>query len=533
MSGLGKGITMASIGRILKNRGYKIAPMKIDPYINIDAGTMNPYQHGEVYVLADGTEVDLDLGHYERFMDAELGREHTITTGIIYSAVIERERKGGYLGNTVQIIPHVTDEIKARIRRVAANSGADLCLVEIGGTVGDIESMPFLEAVRQMQGEEDATDFLFIHVTLVPITSETLKEQKTKPTQHSVKALRELGLQPDIIVCRCKKPLKNDVKKKIAMFCSVKNEAVISVQDVSDIYEVPLLLEKEGIAEYIMKKLELTQLTEDHEWAQMVARRKKSVAGKEISIALVGKYVELEDSYLSIKEAIGHTAAELGCNVERKMIEAEDLEGVTVRDLESIFSDVQGILVPGGFGVRGVEGKINAITYARVYKIPFLGICFGFQLAAIEAARNIAQLHDADSTELNQGERLTPVVDLLEKEQKDDVKGGRMRLGDHEVFIRKDTLAEQIYGKNRILERHRNRYGINQEYIGQIEREGVIFSGTDRSGVRMEILEIDAEKHPFFIATQFHPEFKSRPTKPSPPFVAFVKACMHHSSRQM
>lgn len=533
MSGLGKGITMASIGRILKNRGYRIVPMKIDPYINIDAGTMNPYQHGEVYVLADGTEVDLDLGHYERFMDVELSREHNITTGIIYSAVIERERKGGYLGDTVQIIPHVTNEIKTRIRRVAANSSADLCLVEIGGTVGDIESMPFLEAVRQMQCEEDGTDFLFVHVTLVPVTSVTLNEQKTKPTQHSVKALRELGLQPDIIVCRCKRLLKDDAKKKIAMFCSVKNEAVISAQDAGDIYEVPLLLEQEGIAEYIMKKLQLTQLTEDHEWAQMVARRKRSVAaGRDISIALVGKYAELEDSYLSIKEAIGHAAAELGCNAETKLIEAEDLEGatVTVTDSDSIFSGVQGILVPGGFGVRGVEGKINAITYARVHKIPFLGICFGFQLAVIEAARNLAQLHDAHSIEL--GETQTPVIDLLEEQQKVAVKGGTMRLGDYEVFIRKDTLAEQIYGKNKILERHRHRYEVNPEYIGRIEREGVIFSGTNRSGVRMEIVEMEAENHPFFVATQFHPEFKSRPTKPSPPFIAFVNACMHHSSRQ-
>lgn len=533
MSGLGKGITMASIGRILKNRGYKIVPMKIDPYINIDAGTMNPYQHGEVYVLADGTEVDLDLGHYERFMDVELSREHNITTGIIYSAVIERERKGGYFGDTVQIIPHVTNEIKTRIRRVAANSNADLCLVEIGGTVGDIESMPFLEAVRQMQCEEDGTDFLFVHVTLVPVTSVTLNEQKTKPTQHSVKALRELGLQPDIIVCRCKRLLKDDVKKKIAMFCSVKNEAVISAQDAGDIYEVPLLLEQEGIAEYIMKKLQLTQLTEDHEWAQMVARRKRSVAtGRDISIALVGKYTELEDSYLSIKEAIGHAAAELGCNVEMKLVEAEDLEGatVTVTDSDSIFSGVQGILVPGGFGVRGVEGKINAITYARVHKIPFLGICFGFQLAVIEAARNLAQLHDAYSIEL--GETQTPVIDLLEEQQKVAVKGGTMRLGDYEVFIRKDTLAEQIYGKNKILERHRHRYEVNPEYIERIEREGMIFSGTNKSGVRMEIVEMEAENHPFFVATQFHPEFKSRPTKPSPPFIAFVNACMHHSSRQ-
>ncbi|MDI6885579.1 MAG: CTP synthase (glutamine hydrolyzing) [archaeon] len=545
MSGLGKGITMASIGRLLKNRGYKIVPIKIDPYINIDAGTMNPYQHGEVYVLGDGAEVDLDLGHYERFMDVELGREHNITTGVIYAAVIDRERKGDYLGQTVQIIPHVTNEIKARIREVAAkplqglrvspsgacggtgrardgaephNSGADICLVEIGGTVGDIESMPFLEAVRQMQREEEEDDFLFVHVTLVPFTA--LNEQKTKPTQHSVKALRELGLQPDVIVCRSKKPLKEDVKEKIAMFCNVRREAVISAPDTGDIYEVPLLLEHEGIVEYVMDKLRLTPLTEDREWAQMVERRKESLQGRKIRVAIVGKYAELEDSYLSIKEAIKHAAVALGCNVELKWLEAEDLEGVD--GLDPFFKDVQGILVPGGFGIRGTEGKINAIAYAREHKIPFLGLCFGFQLAVIEAARNIAHLQDAHSTEHCATPH--PVIDLLEEQQGVEDMGGTMRLGDYEVFIRKDTLAARIYGKRKIVERHRHRYEVNPAYIEQIEREGVIFSGTDRSGTRMEIMEI--EGHPFFFATQFHPEFKSRPNKPAPPFKAFVEACL-------
>jgi CTP synthase len=518
MSGLGKGITMASIGRLLKNRGYSVVPMKIDPYINIDAGTMNPYQHGEVYVLGDGTEVDLDLGHYERFMDVELGREHNITTGVIYSTVIERERKGEYLGQTVQIIPHVTNEIKARIRSVADNSGADLCLVEIGGTVGDIESMPFLEAVRQMQGEEEESDFLFVHVTLVPFT--LLSEPKTKPTQHSVKALRELGLQPDIIVCRCEKLLKDDVKAKIGMFCNVKKDAVISAADANDIYEVPLLLEQEGIDEYIMDKLQLTPLTDDHEWEQMVERLRRSAQGRTIRIALVGKYAELEDSYLSIKEAMKHAATELGCNVETKWIEAEDLEEVD--RLESFFEDVQGILVPGGFGARGVEGKINAIAYAREHKIPFLGLCFGFQMAVVEAGRNIAHLEDAHSSELC--ETTHPVIDLLDEQQEVDEMGGTMRLGDYEVFIRKDTIAERIYGKNKIVERHRHRYEVNPAYIEQIERDGLIFSGSDRSGTRMEIVEIQG--HPFFFATQFHPEFRSRPNEPSPPFKAFLDACL-------
>jgi len=524
MSGLGKGITMASIGRILKNHGYMIVPIKIDPYINIDAGTMNPYQHGEVYVLGDGAEVDLDLGHYERFMDVDLRREHNITTGVVYSAVIERERKGEYLGQTVQIIPHVTNEIKARIRGVAEKSGADICLVEVGGTVGDIESMPFLEAVRQMKLEERGSDFLFVHVTLVPFT--TQREQKTKPTQHSVKALRELGLQPDIIVCRGKEELREDVKEKIAMFCNVNPEAVISARDTEDIYEVPLLLEKEGIFSYIMEMMQLEQSKEDHAWEMMVERRKKSSYGnKLVRVAIVGKYAELEDSYLSIKEAIKHAATALECRVEMKWIEAEDLEKES--DIGLFFKDIRGILVPGGFGVRGAEGKIKSIKYARENKIPFLGLCFGFQLAVIEAARNVAGLKDANSSELC--ETPHPVIDLLEEQREVVEKGGTMRLGDYEVFIRRDTLAERIYGKTKIAERHRHRYEVNPEYIGRIEREGLIFSGTDRSGTRMEILEISPGKHPFFLATQFHPEFKSRPSKPSPPFKAFLEACLRVS----
>ncbi len=521
MSGLGKGITMASIGRILKNRGYEVVPIKIDPYINIDAGTMNPYQHGEVYVLGDGTEVDLDLGHYERFMDVELRREHNITTGVVYSSVIERERRGEYLGQTVQIIPHVTDEIKTRIRRVAENSEADICLVEIGGTVGDIESMPFLEAVRQMHGEEEENDFILVHLTLVPFT--TLGEPKTKPTQHSVKALRELGLQPDIIVCRVREALGEAVKRKIAMFCNVKPEAVISAPDTDDIYEVPLLLEREGIATHIMDKLKLESLRDDRHWMEMI-ERSRSVGDndKRIIVAIVGKYTGLEDSYLSIKEAMKHAATETGCKVEPKWIEAEDLEANA--NLDVFFTDVHGILVPGGFGVRGAEGKMKAIEYARVNRIPFLGLCFGFQLAVIEAARNIAGLEDANSSEV--AETPHPVITLQEEQIGMSDKGATMRLGDYEVFIRGGTLAERVYGKKKIIERHRHRYEVNPEYIDIIERNEVVFSGTDRSGLRMEIMEI--EGHPFFFATQFHPEFKSRPGRPSPPFKAFTEACMRN-----
>jgi len=521
MSGLGKGITMASIGRILKNRGYEVVPIKIDPYINIDAGTMNPYQHGEVYVLGDGTEVDLDLGHYERFMDVELRREHNITTGVVYSSVIERERRGEYLGQTVQIIPHVTDEIKTRIRRVAENSEADICLVEIGGTVGDIESMPFLEAVRQMHGEEEENDFILVHLTLVPFT--TLGEPKTKPTQHSVKALRELGLQPDIIVCRVREALGEAVKRKIAMFCNVKPEAVISAPDTDDIYEVPLLLEREGIATHIMDKLKLESLRDDRHWMEMIERsRSAGDKDKRIRVAIVGKYTGLEDSYLSIKEAMKHAATETGCKVEPKWIEAEDLEANA--NLDEFFTDVHGILVPGGFGVRGAEGKMKAIEYARVNRIPFLGLCFGFQLAVIEAARNIAGLEDANSSEV--AETPHPVITLQEEQIGMSDKGATMRLGDYEVFIRGGTLAERVYGKKKIIERHRHRYEVNPEYIDIIERNEVVFSGTDRSGLRMEIMEI--EGHPFFFATQFHPEFKSRPGRPSPPFKAFTEACMRN-----
>jgi len=542
MSGLGKGITMASVGRILKDHGYKIVPIKIDPYINIDAGTMNPFQHGEVFVLADGTEVDLDLGHYERFMDVDLRREHNLTTGVVYSAVIKRERRGEYLGQTVQIIPHITNEIKARIRAVAAKSGADVCLVEIGGTVGDIESMPFLEAVRQMHGEEDENDFLFVHVTLVPTT--TQKEQKTKPTQHSVKALRELGLQPDLIVCRGEEALQTGVKEKIAMFCNVRKEAVVSAPDTEDIYEVPLLLEKEGISAYITRKMQLEQLEqskEDHAWEKMVERRKsrrKSCTVEKIRIAVVGKYAGLEDSYLSIKEALKHAATTLGCEVETRWVEAEVLEVEAEAEVEASFFDgfdgFQGVLVPGGFGVRGAEGKIKAIEYARTRKIPFLGLCFGFQLAVVEAARNLAGLEDVNSSELSAATP-HPVVCLLEEQAGVVEKGGTMRLGDYEVFIKKDTLAAKVYevhgvhgvhGAARVVERHRHRYEVNPAYAERLEQAGVIFSGTDRSGLRKEILEIPATQHPFFLATQFHPEFKSRPNKPSPPFKAFLAACL-------
>ena len=523
ISGLGKGITTASIGRILKDRGYNVVPMKIDPYINIDAGTMNPFQHGEVYVLADGTEVDLDFGHYERFMDIELGGEHNITTGVIFLSVINRERNGEYLGQTVQIIPHVTNEIKLRIREVAARSNADICIVEIGGTVGDIESMPFLEAVRQMRREEPRENFLLIHVTLVPLTK--LGEQKTKPTQHSVKALRELGLQPDIIVCRCERALAEDVKEKIAMFCDVDKRDVISAPDTDEIYEVPVLLENEGIFESIRDKMLLNKSEKRFYWENIVEKC-RNLSG-ETEVAIVGKYAGLEDSYLSIKEAIKHAMMDLRCNVDIMWIEAEDLETDegAMRKLER----ADGVLVPGGFGTRGTEGKIRAIEFARVRGKPFLGICLGFQLAVVEVARNLAGLKNANSTEFCD-DTPHPVVDLLDEQRGIMKKGGTMRLGNGVVIIKENTLAHRIYGKTEIVERHRHRYEVNPSYLDMLSDAGILFSGTDSDGNKMEILELP--NHPFFFATQFHPEFRSRPDRPSPPFRAFISACMQRNMRR-
>ena len=516
MSGLGKGITAASIGRLLVDMGYKVTPIKIDPYINIDAGTMNPFQHGEVYVLKDGTEVDLDLGHYERFIGVELTGEHNITTGKVYSRVIEKERKGEYLGQTVQIIPHVTDEIKAWIRRTASKNDADICLIEIGGTVGDIESMPFLEAVRQMHNEESEEDFMLVHVTLIPLDSGG--EQKTKPTQHSVKELRSLGLHPDVIVGRCRERLKESTKKKIALFCDVSPEAVISAEDADDIYEVPLKFREEKLDEILLKRLRLSRKEERKEWTDMVERLRG--LEKEITIAVVGKYIDVRDAYISIREALKHGGIAAGCRVNVLWIDSEDLEWFDEVEIEA-----DGILVPGGFGKRGSEGKIRAIEYARVNDVPFLGICFGFQLAVIEFARNVLGLEDANSSEL--ADTPHPVIDLLPEQKNLEKLGGTMRLGDIEVSIKPDTIAWKLYQRDKIVERHRHRYEVNPEYIEEFESKGLIFSGFSDNGRRMEILELPGNR--FFFATQFHPEFKSRPYAPSPPFVGLVKAALSYA----
>ena len=517
MSGLGKGITTASIGRLLKNKGYEVTAIKIDPYLNVDAGTMNPYQHGEVFVLDDGGEVDLDLGNYERFLDIELTKNHNITTGKVYLSVITKERRGEYLGSTVQIIPHITDEIKRQIKEVAEKSGAEICLIEVGGTVGDIESMPFLETLRQLRMEEEV---MFVHVTLV--LNDAQGEQKTKPTQHSVKELRELGLQPDVIVARCREPLLDSTKEKISLFCDVKREAVIGAVDVDDIYRLPSVFAEEGLFDVIKEKLKLDDRdVMDSSWENVVIQldsisRRKHV--KMPRIAIVGKYTHLVDSYLSIREAIKHAAMELGCKPRIEWIEAEEFE----EDEEGVerLWDYHGILVPGGFGTRGVEGKMMAIRYAREHDIPYLGLCLGMQLSIVEFARNVVGLEGAGSTEWS--ETPHPVIDLLPEQKKLKDYGGTMRLGGYEIDIVEGTLAHQIYGRKKIRERHRHRYEVNPKYVPLLQKHGLVISGTHKE--RVEIIEYP--KNRFYLATQFHPEFNSRPGKASPPFVGFLRAML-------
>lgn len=524
MSGLGKGITAASIGKLLQSCKFEITAIKIDPYLNVDAGTMNPFEHGEIFVTEDGGEIDLDMGHYERFLDINLTKEHNITTGQIYDEVIRKERKGDYLGRTVQIIPHVTDVIKNRIRRVAKKSGADICLVEIGGTVGDIESMPFLEAVRQLRLEEGQTNVLFVHVTLVPVLN-VVGEQKTKPTQHSVKELLEIGIVPDVIVCRAKKPLDEEAKRKISLFCNVPEGAVVSAPDVENIYRVPLWLEKEGLGTRLLERLSLPPKDRNLEgWKKTVDRMER--AQKVVKIAMVGKYIKFADTYLSINEALKHAAGWRDCRVEIDWIDAETYEE-SKNKLETLTS-YNGVLVPGGFGVRGVEGKIAAIGYSRKHSIPFLGLCFGFQLAVVEFARNVLGLKQAASAEIT-SRTSHLVIDLLPEQKKIKELGGTMRLGAHEVRITKGTKAFKIYRSERISERHRHRYEVNPCYIAKLSKAGLVFSGKSPDRRRMEILELS--KHPFFLATQFHPEYKSRPAKPAPVFSAFIKAALAKRSK--
>ncbi|TKX56917.1 CTP synthase [Halorubrum sp. SS7] len=513
MSGLGKGITAASTGRLLANAGFDVTAVKVDPYLNVDAGTMNPYEHGEVYVLKDGGEVDLDLGNYERFLGTDMTFDHNVTTGKTYEHVIERERAGDYLGKTVQIIPHVTDDIKRRIREAA--EGSDVCLVEIGGTVGDIESMPFLEALRQFAHEEDDEDILFTHVTLVPYSKNG--EQKTKPTQHSVKELRSIGLQPDVLVGRSEDRLDPETKEKIALFCDVSTDAVFSNPDVEDIYHVPLMVEDEGLDEYVMERLGLAdealpKAERSTEWRDLVTRDRD----EEIDVALVGKYA-LEDAYMSIHEALKHAGIQTGTEVNVLWVDADE----TREEHEQRLATADAVVVPGGFGSRGTDGKIEAVRYARENDVPFLGLCLGFQMAVVEHARNVLGLDGAHSAEIDP-DTPHPVIDLLPEQYETEDMGGTMRLGAHETDIEPDTLAAEVYGADACTERHRHRYEVNPKYIDDLEADGLVFSG--RADNRMEILE--RPDHPFFFGTQAHPEFRSRPDRASPPFVSLVEAAL-------
>lgn len=512
MSGLGKGITAASTGRLLNNHGLDVTAVKIDPYLNVDAGTMNPYEHGEVYVLKDGGEVDLDLGNYERFLDIDMTSEHTITAGSVFQSVIERERSGAYLGKTVQIIPHVTDEIKRRIINCA--EGKDVCIIELGGTVGDIEGMAFLEAVRQMYTEIDSDRLQLIHVSLVPLSNNG--EQKTKPTQHSVKALREIGLHPDVVVGRSEERLEKSTREKISLFCDVPTDAVVSAPDMDDVYHVPLALEEEELDEYVMNSLNLESKGWDTTWRDIVTRD----SDRSIDLALVGKY-NFEDAYLSVHEALKHAGLDRGVTVNVEWVSSDELEP----DESEKFDSLDGIIVPGGFGERGTGGKIFAVRYARENNIPYLGLCYGFQMAVIEYARNLVDLDGANSTEVK-SDTPHPVIDLLPDQDEEEDAGGTMRLGDHETDLKSETLAYSLYGDDTITERHRHRYEVNPRYVKLLEHNGLVFSG--RSGNRMEILELS--DHPFFLATQFHPEFKSRPTRPSPPFLGLVDAALERST---
>jgi CTP synthase len=527
VSSLGKGIASSSIGLLLKKRGLSVNLQKFDPYINVDPGTMNPFQHGEVFVLDDGAETDLDLGHYERFIDESLTRDNNLTSGQIYDAVISRERRGDYLGSTVQVIPHITNEIKDRIKKVSQKNGnADVVITEIGGTVGDIESLPFLEAIRQMGLEQGPHNTLFIHLTLVPFI-ESAGEVKTKPTQHSVKELREIGIQPNILLCRTAQPLTKQIKEKIGLFCNVPSEAVIQAIDVDCIYEVPLLFHKENLDDLIIKHLDLKcgELNLD-DWVNMVEKIKNP--RERVKIGICGKYTHLKDAYKSIIEAFVHAGVENDSRVELKWINAEE---VTPKTADLNLGDVDGVLIPGGFGERGIEGKIEALKYVRENQIPYLGICLGMQCAVIEFARNVCQLEKANSFEFDQ-ETNYPVIHLMPDQEKITDLGGTMRLGAYPCILEKDSLSFKAYGEKEISERHRHRYEFNNQFREILTRAGLRLTGLSPDGRLVEIIELS--DHPWFVAVQFHPELKSRPTKAHPLFRDLVKASLkYRKSRQL
>ncbi|GIQ69816.1 CTP synthase [Xylanibacillus composti] len=518
VSSLGKGITAASLGRLLKNRGLKVTIQKFDPYINVDPGTMSPYQHGEVFVTDDGAETDLDLGHYERFIDINLSKNSNVTTGKVYSSVITKERRGEYLGGTVQVIPHITNEIKDRVFRAARESQSDVVITEIGGTVGDIESLPFLEAIRQIKSDIGRENVMYIHVTLIPYLK-AAGEVKTKPTQHSVKELRSIGIQPQVIVTRTEHPLTDEMKRKLALFCDIDANAVVEARDADNLYEVPLNMRDEGLDEIVVNYLKLPAKPLDMtEWEQMVNHIKNLKHRTEI--AIVGKYVSLHDAYLSIVEALGHAGIAADTEVNIRWVNAEEVNDENVNEL---LGGVDGVLVPGGFGDRGIEGKVAAIRYARENRVPFFGICLGMQVAVVEYARHVVKLAGANSSEINPATAY-PVIDLLPEQKDIEDLGGTMRLGLYPCKLAENSLAMACYQDELVYERHRHRYEFNNEYREMIEEAGMKISGTSPDGRLVEIVEIP--DHPWFLAVQFHPEFTSRPNRPQPLFREFVKASM-------
>lgn len=523
VSGLGKGITAASLGRLLKQRGLKVAAQKLDPYINVDPGTMSPYQHGEVYVTEDGAETDLDLGHYERFIDEDLNKYSNLTTGKVYWNVLNKERRGEYLGSTVQVIPHITNEIKDFVYRVAKKTDADVVITEIGGTIGDIESQPFLEAIRQISLEVGRENSLFIHVTIVPFLCGS-NEHKTKPTQHSVKELQGMGIHPNIIVLRCDEPLEDSIFKKIAMFCNAKEDCVIENMTLPCLYEAPLMLEKSHFSEVVCRELGLETPEPDlTEWERMVTAVKS--AETSVRIGLVGKYVQLHDAYLSVAEALRHAGYSLGVHVDIDWIDSEMLSET---DADEVLGDLDGIIVPGGFGGRGIEGMILAAKYARTHRIPYFGICLGMQISVIEFARNVAGIADANSGEFDELCR-HKVIDFMPGQSDDVDKGGTLRLGAYPCMIVHGTTMEKCYGKTEISERHRHRYEFNNEYRELLTSAGLTVSGLSPDGSLVETVELS--DRPFHVGVQYHPEFKSRPNKPHPLFVGFVEASLHKKEK--
>ncbi len=517
VSSIGKGITAASIGRILRSYGLEVTAIKIDPYLNYDSGTLNPYQHGEVFVTDDGMETDLDLGHYERFLDVNLSGQSNITTGKVYHTVINKERKGSYLGSCVQIIPHITDEIKRMIRKIAAQKPVDVVLVEVGGTVGDIESQPFLEALRQLRNEEGHDNVMFVHVTYVPYLK-AAGEFKTKPTQHSTKELRSTGINPDMIICRSEKSINKPLKMKIAHFCDVEPLAVINAPDVSSIYEVPLVMDQENVGKYVIKRIKLGVGEESHDlsqWRAIVQSLHKPEPN--VKVGIIGKYIELEDSYISIREALKHAAAQIGAHVEIEWISAE--ENIE----ENILKELDSILIPGGFGERGITGKLDAIRYSLEHKIPLLGICLGMQCMVIQFAR-MQGWPSANSTEFS--DTNYPVIDMMEKQKKIKNMGGTMRLGSYDCKLIEGTMAYDAYQEDIVQERHRHRFELNNQFRDQLQEKGLIISGTTTDDFLVEIIEL--EDHPWFLGCQFHPEFKSRPNRAHPIFVSFMQAALDH-----